>query len=124
MSGLPPHKRKRRKLIVFQAFLDDSGHVAPVFVLSGYISPVYWWKDFSAEWQGLLDEIPKLKYFKMREAAGLCGQFSGFKVNARNERLKKFLNLIWKASHESISCVIPLGPYKRIMKGNINPLWD
>ena len=124
MSGLPPYKRRRRKLIVFQAFLDDSGFEEPVFVLSGYIAPVDWWEDFSEEWQALLDEPPRLKYFKMREAAQLSGEFGRMGIGARNERIKKFFDLTWKATHQSVSSVIPINPYKRIVKGRIKKEWD
>ncbi len=124
MSGLPPHKRRRRRFIVFQAFIDDSGSGVPVFVLSGYVAPVYWWESFSEEWQSLLDQPPKLKYFKMREAAQLSGEFSRMRVGQRNERIKTFFDLIRKAAHQSVSAVIPMQPYRRIVKGRIRKEWD
>lgn len=103
----------------FRAFFDDSGSGVPVFVLSGYIDPVSRWEKFSEEWQALLDEPPKLKYFKMREAAQLCDEFAGMKVHERNRRIQKFFRLIRDSVHLSASCVIPMGPFKRIWKGNI-----
>src|SRR6266851_757494 len=78
VSGLPSDKCKRRLLMPFQAYIDDSGSEpqSPVFVLGGFIAPHEKWASFSEEWQAALDQDPKLEYFKMTEAAHLGGQFS------------------------------------------------
>ncbi|HUQ50357.1 MAG TPA: DUF3800 domain-containing protein [Terriglobales bacterium] len=107
-----------------QAFIDDSGTSAPVLVLSGYISLYYWWESFSEDWQRLLDESPRLAYFKMREAATLSGQFAGMKAADRNKRVVRFIELIKLAAHASITCVIPVAAYKRVVKGNVKKEWD
>ena len=105
----------------FQAFFDDSGSGgSPVFVLSGFVGPVASWERFSDEWQKLLDESPKLEYFKMREAAQLCDQFAGMKAEERNQRIQKFFGVIRDTVHQSASCVIPMEPFKRIWKGNMS----
>lgn len=117
-SGLPPHKRGRRRLVIFQAFIDDSGSGKPAFVLSGYISPVRWWEDFSYDWQRLLDQQPKLEYFKMREAANLSEQFGGMKMEARDKRVQQFTSLIRVAAHASIISVIPIRLFESIVKTN------
>jgi hypothetical protein len=122
VSGLPSAKRLKRRLLAFQAFIDDSGSGVPVFVLSGYVSSVDWWEAFSDEWQALLDEDPKIPYFKMREA--VYGFSRKMKPDERDERVKKFFHLIKLASHASVSCVIPMLPYGRIVKGKIEKKWD
>ena len=61
VSGLPQSKRKSRRIVTFQAFIDDSGSGLPIFVLSGYISSIDWWESFSDEWQKLLDESPAVR---------------------------------------------------------------
>lgn len=127
LSGLSPAKRRGRLLMGFQAFFDDSGTGKPVFVLSGYADPAARWEKFSEEWQKLLDEPPALQYFKMREAAQLCDQFTGMKAEARNERIQKFFRLIRDTVHLSVSCVIPIEPFRRIMKGKLatdNKYWN
>jgi hypothetical protein len=110
---------------VFQAFIDDSGTHVPVFVLSGFISSVPDWEQFSHRWRRLLDEPPRLKYFKMQEASKPSGQWQNYKVADRNRRVAKFIQLIADWSHASVSSVIPLSTYKRIAKGFIKPReWD
>lgn len=110
----------------YQAWFDDSGSGVPVFVLSGYVDPVSSWEKFSNEWQKLLDEPPKLKYFKMREAASTSGEFFRMKKEERNERMQKFFRLIRDTVHLSASCIIPIKPFKEICKGNIEggKEWD
>ena len=103
----------------FQAFIDDSGSGQPVFVLSGYISLDYWWEDFSDEWQLLLDEAPKLAYFKMREAANLSQLFAGMKAEDRNQRIKKFFSLIRICAHAAVISVIPVKLFDSIVKTNV-----
>jgi hypothetical protein len=124
LCGLPEKKRRARHFMSFQAFLDDSGSGAPVFVLSGYVSSVDVWEIFSEQWQELLDESPKLKYFKMREAASRSGEFRGIKLDNRNERVGRFFRLIREATQASVSCVIPIAPYNRLVKGKIKKEWD
>lgn len=109
----------------FQAFFDDSGG-RPAFVLSGYVSSVDSWTKFSNEWQALLDEAPVLQYFKMREAASCEEQFRPYKgkEKERNERLGKFLRLIQTHTQVSVSSVIPLLAFDKILKGRIDEDWD
>jgi hypothetical protein len=44
VCGLPPPKRRSRRVMVFKAFFDDSGSGPPVFVLSGYVSNIDFWE--------------------------------------------------------------------------------
>jgi hypothetical protein len=110
--------------VSLQGFFDDSGSGIPVLTLCGYISPYYWWEDFSERWQKLLDEEPRLPYFKMRDAAKLQEHWGKMDVSSRNDRLAKFFALIKEAVHGSVSVVIPIAKYKRIVKGNIRKEWD
>ncbi len=122
VSGLPSSKRGSRRVTAFQAFVDDSGSGKPVFVLSAYISRLDWWEDFSDRWQDLLDEPPKLEYFKMREAAQRFG--GRMKADARNKRLQKFFSLIRMAAHASLISVVPIEIYKATIRGKVHREWD
>src|SRR5215208_2476822 len=77
VSGLPSGKRERRKLMVLQAYIDDSGSepTDPLFVLGGFVSQAADWAVFSDEWKAVLDIPPTLEYFKMSEANSLREQF-------------------------------------------------
>lgn len=81
---------------MIQAYVDDSGGKGQgeVFVFSALISDAELWSRFSDHWQACLDESPRLKYFKMDEAAGLSGQFRRFSGPQRDERLRKLCKII------------------------------
>ena len=70
VCGLPSKSRDKRFLMMWQAYIDDSGHRqhASVMVLAGFVAAVPQWKVFSDEWQQMLDMKPGIKYFKMNEA--------------------------------------------------------
>jgi hypothetical protein len=77
VSGVPSGKRERRKLMVLQAYIDDSGNEpqSPVFVLAGFVASHESWAAFSDEWQSALSEPPGVAYFKMAQAERLHDEF-------------------------------------------------
>jgi len=86
-----------------QAMIDDSGTEpqSPIFVLGGFIASAAQWAKFSGDWQTILDQPPKLKYFKLTEALSLSakGQFSrhkGWNETKRENRLIDFAHVIRK----------------------------
>jgi hypothetical protein len=115
-SGMPRDLRERARLIVFQAWIDDSGKEgkaqSPVYVLAGFSAPKGVWEDFADEWQAELKQAPALRYLKASDAYNLEGQFGYDKEtkqpsewidahrrgnkNARDERLSKFVEIIAK----------------------------
>lgn len=117
VSGLSPAAREKARLVVFQAWFDESGKEgqaqSPVYVLAGYSAPVEVWKGFSCDWQDELDQPPKLKWLHAIEAYHLSGSEFGFDKKtqtksewvrahgrgnrkARDERLLKFAKIIVK----------------------------
>lgn len=138
VSGLPSSKRERRRLMILQACADDSGNEPrdPIFVFGGFISPVEKWVKLADEWQAVLDETPKLEYFKMNEAAALARQWhkrKGWTETSRDRRLSSFIDVIKKyaevAVHVSIKhdnfnalvASIPL-PQRRLSSDKPYPL--
>lgn len=112
---MPRELRKRARLAVFQAWIDDSGKDAPqspVYVLAGYSARKAVWEDFADEWQDELDQSPKLAYLKASEAYNLQGQFGFDKItqtdsewvrvhgkgnhDAAEKRLSNFVKIIAK----------------------------
>lgn len=106
VSGLPTGLRKRRLLVVLQAFIDDSGSEpnSPVFVLAGYIATTEAWARFADDWAAEMagdDEFPTIKYFKMDEAMGLRDQFSpgsGWTRDLRDKKLVRLTSIIARTS--------------------------
>jgi hypothetical protein len=97
LSGLPEAARKRRLLMPVQAFVDESGgkDQGRHFVMAGLIGHSESWALFSDEWRACLDQSPRLRYFKMREAASPCtGQFHGFSESQRDNRLRALARII------------------------------
>ncbi len=96
VSGLPKAKRERRYLGLMRAFFDDSGNEPQqhVYVLAGLLAKYDHWAEFADKWQAVLDETPKLEFYKFGESRRLKGQFEGWTEDARNERVHKLATLI------------------------------
>src|SRR5689334_5142091 len=112
VSGLPHGKRERQRMLILQAFTDDSGNepTQKLFVLAGFVSPASAWALFSDEWQAALDTPPRLEYFKMAEANRMQEQFHprrGWDETKRDERVLLLARIARKyasfAAHVSIS---------------------
>jgi hypothetical protein len=115
-SEMPRNLRENARLIVFQAWIDDSGKdgkaQSPVYVLAGFSAPKGVWEDFADEWQEELNQAPTLRYLKASDAYNLEGQFGYDKETkqpsewvkahgrgnkkARDQRLSKFVEIIAK----------------------------
>ena len=52
VSGFPELERNSRLLLMFQAYIDESGHRehSPVMVLAGYAAPTTAWLSLSDDW--------------------------------------------------------------------------
>jgi hypothetical protein len=74
---------------VLRLFVDDSGSGGDSrwFVLSGLISTVEKWAEFSDDWGLLLKQPPSVEYFKMSEAESLKGQFVNFDAPERDSKV-------------------------------------
>jgi hypothetical protein len=117
LSGLPEHKWSSRSLMVWQAFVDDSGgrgH-SPVMVLGGLIAPHTVWETFTKEWQQILEMRPSIAYFKMNEANALAGQFFGWDPEIRNERVRAAYKTIERHIPFQASVIIELDAFDRVI---------
>ena len=86
-----------------QAMIDDSGTEpqSHVFILGGLIASAADWVKFSIDWRTVLDQPPKLRYFKLTEAMslGAKGQFTrhrGWNETKRDSRLIDLAHVIRK----------------------------
>ena len=50
VSGLPPKARMTRKMMMLQAYIDESCSDGKLFVMAGYIASAPQWIAFSEEW--------------------------------------------------------------------------
>jgi hypothetical protein len=68
VSGMPSRLRAERRLLVLQAFFDES-EKGGIFVMAGYVSSIPKWAAFSDEWDVLLNNrsghFPRLDEFHM-----------------------------------------------------------
>jgi len=82
-------KLEGQRYFVLRGYIDDSGNWehSPVMVLGGWIAPVTTWLSFRPDWQAMLDLPPGIEYFKMNEAATLCGQFDQWRQQRTDERV-------------------------------------
>jgi hypothetical protein len=110
--------------MVFQSFLDDSGHkTAGLMVSAGFCAQRKTWADFRTGWKGLLLKH-KLDYFKSSECNHIDGQFRQFctgKYAQKNDKekaksiRKEFLDLA--AGYKGIAgfgVVVEMEPYARL----------
>src|ERR1035438_8201059 len=89
-NGFPDWRK--RIMAVLQVVVDDSGRGQPPYlVLAGCILDVERWTAFTDLWQAILDEHPRIEYFKMQEANGREDQFAGFTSEARDKKLWRFV---------------------------------
>jgi hypothetical protein len=127
LSGLPTPVRKRRKLMVIQAFVDDSGGKGHSrhFVLAGLVGSASDWGEFSDEWRAVLNEPPAIRCFKMREAAGRpTGQFHGMSESQRDKKLSRQAKVINRHGSLATYSIIDLDAHAKTWTSNDKPQND
>ncbi|MEL6876672.1 MAG: DUF3800 domain-containing protein [Pseudomonadota bacterium] len=105
--GIAPSIARKRLLIPFQAYIDDSRDEGGTFVLAGHVATAEAWENFSREWEealpmALLDE--RGHYFKMSEMASL---------DERLERVPVFWRIIEENVLFSLSCKIRIDDFRK-----------
>ena len=107
-----------------QVYADDSGGKGQgrVFIIAGLMAYAENWARFSDEWQACLNQQPRLRYFKMREAAACHGEFHGFSEMQRDDRLRQFAQIINRYADICTYTALDLEAFKDIMgKGKRKP---
>jgi hypothetical protein len=97
LSGLPEPARRRRVIMVVQAFVDDSGGKGSTrhFVLAGLVGSAEVWAEFSDEWAACLKQSPSIPVFKMKDAMGRpSGHFFGMTESERDAKLLALARII------------------------------
>src|SRR4051812_25471854 len=58
VSGFPPEVPATRRLLMLQAYIDESYTDGELFVMAGYIAPLENWLALSADWHVMLQLGP------------------------------------------------------------------
>jgi hypothetical protein len=116
VCGLSSDRLERRTLVIWRAYVDDSGRGghSPVLVLAGWLAPISTWAEFVPHWDAMLGMAPRLEYFKMNEAARLKGQFESWNETRRNERVALAYKTIEERIPYQVSVILELDPYHQI----------
>src|SRR2546423_1169348 len=90
LSGLPTDLRKRRVIVPIQIFIDDSGAQGQrgSVIFAGLFAEAEAWARFADEWKRILRDEPRIRQFKMRDAAKLQGEFYQFSSAQRDAKLR------------------------------------
>jgi len=98
VCGLPKRESLERLFLMMTAYVDDSGSEGKgnVMVLAGFIARAELWQEFSEDWKAVLNEQPRMEFFKAAEAHRRRGQFRGLSTNQRDLRVGKFADVIGK----------------------------
>lgn len=89
VTGCAPQLLMGKLLVFLQAYADDSaseGGDQRLFV-AGYLNHADAWARFSEAWDDELRSSPSIRYLKMVEAANLRGEFRGWSVARKDEKL-------------------------------------
>ena len=122
VCGLSERHRSRRLILPLQAYIDDSGRgQGQMFVFAGFVLPFEEWLPFVDAWQAVLDEYPKIDYFKMKEAHRRNEQFEGFTVPQRDTKLQRLLSVVLNHRPTRLQSAIPYDAYEAAFKGKIAP---
>jgi hypothetical protein len=123
LSGIPENRRKRRILIMVQAFVDDHGGKGQdIFLFSALIGEAEKWASISDEWEFWLKQPPSIRYFKMSEAVNLGGQFRRFSAKERDDKIKALCKVINTDELTEFSFVSEMEAFERRFKGAAKPL--
>jgi hypothetical protein len=115
-SGVPRELRRRRLVIVLQAFADDSGSEAgsEAYALTGYMLPTFLWDEFSPKWNEACLAPRPIQYYRTNEAMGFKRQFAGWNLEQRDDKLRLLSRVISDASPIEIGARLRRSDYEGV----------
>lgn len=120
VCGYPKALRDKRLIVPLQAVIDDSGRgQGQMFVFAGFVLSFEEWMPFVSAWQAVLDEHPRIEYFKMKEAHRRDKQFASFSVPQRDKKIQGLLSVILNHRPTRLQSAIPYAAYEEAFKGKI-----
>jgi hypothetical protein len=81
--------------VSIQACVDEAGvqNTDEVFVLAGFLNSSERWREFSEDWHRCMSERPAISHFHMLEAASLSGQFTNWRREARDAKVRALVEV-------------------------------
>jgi hypothetical protein len=109
---------QRLMIPMLRAYMDDSGSGgdSAYYVLSGVCGPVVSWVEFEEQWQAVLDDHPRIEYFKMSEAESRKREFQGVSIEERDGKLKRFIDVISKFKLLEFSCYVKQSDFDEVVR--------
>jgi hypothetical protein len=91
VCGYSQATRAAKVMVMFKAYFDDSAsdEESRTLLLAGCVQKYSIWANFSVGWEAVLAENPSIKYFHMREARKLEGEFARWKAKDRDAKIKR-----------------------------------
>ena len=127
VSGLYGRKRATRLLFMLQAFIDESEDDS-VLSMGGYVSTFEKWEEFETAWNLVLQQYPRIEYFKYREflrADGSYrgdGQFRGMSEDDAMLKVADLYNVVGEHVIAYVSCAVNPSLYRAMFKRFPKPI--
>ncbi|HVT38245.1 MAG TPA: DUF3800 domain-containing protein [Gemmatimonadaceae bacterium] len=108
-----------------QVVVDDSGGDGQVFMLmAALIGRAEAMAEFADRWRECLDELPKIRVFKMRDAVKRQGEWRGLRESQRDEKVRRLARTIDRFGFRSLWVGMELEGYREIVGSTQPPPLD
>lgn len=98
LAGLPESARRRRRILVIQAWIDDSGAKGQggYMTLAGLMGTADEWAQFSTAWDRRRQAPPIIGYLSTRDAIAFRNEFEKFRGNQplRDEKVRWLVSTV------------------------------
>jgi hypothetical protein len=118
LCGYGKAVRDAKVAVMFKAYFDDSGSEegGKTLLLAGCVQKYSVWANFSLGWEAGLAQSPSIKYFHMREARKLEGEFSGWKAKDRDAKIRHLAEIAASYDPWTITAWISRAEHDAILK--------
>lgn len=118
VCGYGAQHRSAKVMVMLKAYFDDSSgdEGSKICILAGVVQRYTVWADFSFAWEAELVRHPSIKYFHMREARSLTGEFAGWKRVTADAKTKRLAAVAASYSPWTIAAWISRKEHDAILK--------
>ena len=113
-------------MAMLSGYVDESGNdgKSTSLVLGGYVLPAENWLAFSCDWKKVLDNAPRISYFKASQAEYGNGEFAGIDQPLRNAKVLELLAVIEKHVPLGLVCWMRFDSWEEILLPRASPGFD